>query len=93
VDLLEIISILKGDDWSRWRILLTKFDTRKTTTNQAILGALDRWKDQTFHTVIPQSEPLNQAQIARTDIFSFDARCKGAIAYQSLTEEVLSLVR
>jgi chromosome partitioning protein len=93
VDLLEIISILKGETWSCWKILLTKVDHRKTTTNQAIMGALQRWQDKTFHTVIPQSEPLNQAQIARTDIFSFDAKCKGAVAYQSLTKEVLSVVR
>jgi chromosome partitioning protein len=93
VDLLEIIAILKGDGFDRWRILLTKVDPRKTLTNQAIMGALQRWQDQTFQTVIPQSEPLNQAQIARTDIFSFDARSKGAAAYQALTEEVLSLVR
>jgi chromosome partitioning protein len=93
VDLLEIISILKGETWNYWRILLTKVDHRKTTTNQAIMGALQRWQDKTFQTAIPQSEPLNQAQIARTDIFSFDAKCKGAIAYQSLTKEVLSLVR
>jgi chromosome partitioning protein len=93
VDLLEIISILKGDEFDRWRILFTKVDARKSTTNQAIMGALERWKDKTFHTVIPQSEPLNQAQIARTDIFAFDGRCKGAIAYQALTEEVLTHVR
>ena len=93
VDLLEIIAILKGDAFDRWRILLTKVDPRKTLTNQAIMGALQRWHDKTFQTVIPQSEPLNQAQIARTDIFSFDAKSKGAAAYQALTEEVLSLVR
>ena len=93
VDLLEIISILKGEAFDRWRILFTKLDTRKTLTNQAIMGALERWKDQTFQTFIPQSEPLNQAQIARTDIFSFDGKCKGAIAYQALTGEVLAHVR
>ena len=93
VDLLEIISILKGDEFDAWRILFTKVDSRKSTTNQAIMGALERWKDKTFHTVIPQSEPLNQAQIARTDIFSFDGKCKGAVAYQALTAEVLTHVR
>ena len=78
VDLLEIIAILRGEDFDRWRILLTKVDPRKTLTNQAIMGALQRWQDKTFQTVIPQSEPLNQAQIARTDIFSFDGKSKGA---------------
>jgi chromosome partitioning protein len=93
VDLLEIIAILKGEAWDRWRILFTKVDPRKTLTNQAIMGALERWKDKTLRTVIPQSEPLNQAQIARVDIFSFDGKSKGALAYQALTEEVLACVR
>jgi len=92
VDLLEIIAILKGDGFERWRILLTKFDPRKTITNQAILGALERWRNKTLETVIPQSEPLNQAQIARTDIFSFDGKSKGATAYQALMQEVLTIV-
>jgi chromosome partitioning protein len=92
VDLLEIIAILKGDRFDRWRILLTKFDPRKTITNQAIQGALERWQHKTLQTVIPQSEPLNQAQIARTDIFSFDGKSKGATAYQALMQEVLTIV-
>jgi chromosome partitioning protein len=91
VDLLEIIAILKGESFDRWRILLTKFDPRKTITNQAIMGALGRWHEKTLETVIPQSEPLNQAQIARTDIFSFDGKSKGATAYQALMEEVLRI--
>lgn len=93
VDLLEIISILKGDAFHNWRILLTKVDSRKTLTNQAVMAALERWKDKTFHTSIPQSEPLNQAQIARQDIFAFDGKCKGAIAYQALMQEVLADVQ
>ena len=92
VDLLEIIAILKGERFDGWRILLTKFDARKTITNQAIQGALERWQDQTLQTVIPQSEPLNQAQIARADIFSFDGKSKGAAAYQALMQEVLTIV-
>ena len=38
----------------------------------------------------PQSEPLNQAQIERSDIFSFDPKCNGALAYEELAEEILT---
>ena len=89
VDLLELISILKGDSFERWRILLTKLDGRKSVTNQAVMAALSHWEQKIFVTNIPQSEPLNQAQIERVDIFTFDPRCKGAQAYEALTEEVL----
>lgn len=90
VDLLELIGILKGENFDRWGILLTKMDGRRSVTNQAVLAALGHWEGKIFKTSIPQSEPLNQAQIERVDIFTFDAKCKGAQAYESLTEEVLS---
>jgi chromosome partitioning protein len=90
VDLLEVVTIIKGEAFQNWRILLTKVDARKTVTNEAVLAALAQWRDKIFKTSIPQSEPLNQAQIERTDIFSFDARSKGALAYEALTQEILS---
>ena len=90
VDLLEVVAIIKGDSFDDWRILLTKLDSRKTVTNEVVMTALSQWQEKIFKTSIPQSEPLNQAQIERTDIFSFDAKCKGAVAYETLTKEILS---
>jgi chromosome partitioning protein len=54
VDLLEVVHIIKGDSFDRWRILLT--------------------------------------QIQRTDIFTFDAKSKGAAAYQALVETELAAI-
>src|SRR5512135_608093 len=90
VDLLEVISIIKGEDFAAWGILLTKFDKRKSATNQAILTALAPWQEKIFRTTIPQSEPLNQAQIVRSDIYSFDGKSAGAVAYHAFTQEVLT---
>lgn len=89
VDLLEVIGIIKGESFCDWRILFTKVDNRKSITNQAVMAALSQWKQKFFKTAIPQSEPLNQAQIERTDIFSFDPKSKGALAYERLTREIL----
>ena len=54
------------------------------------MAALSHWEERVFKISIPQSEPLNQAQIERTDIYAFDARCKGAAAYEDLMKEILS---
>ena len=89
VDLLEVVHIIKGDSFDRWRILLTRVDNRRTVTNEVVLESLAPWKDKVLKTAIPQSEPLNQAQIQRTDIFTFDAKSKGAAAYQTLVESEL----
>jgi chromosome partitioning protein len=90
VDLLEVIGLIKGEPFDAWRILLTKMDSRKSTTNQAVMAALEPWQPKILKTSIPQSEPLNQAQIERTDIFTFDGKCKGAVAYEALTKELLN---
>jgi chromosome partitioning protein len=89
VDLLEVISLIKGDEFDDWRILLTRVDPRKSITNQAVRGALATWEHKIFKTWIPQSESLNQAQIARTDIFSFESKSRGALAYKALTQEIV----
>jgi chromosome partitioning protein len=89
VDLLDVMGVLKGEAFAQWRILLTKVDRRKTTTNQAVLAALAPWQAHMLTTTIPQSEPLNQAQIERTDIFSFEPKSQGALAYAALAQEIL----
>lgn len=89
VDLLDLITALRGKRFEGWRILRTKFDSRKTVTNEAVMATLKQWKSKMFKTSIPQSEPLNQTQIMRTDIFSFAPSSKGALAYQALTKEIL----
>ena len=91
VDLLEVISLIKGEGFEHWRILLTRMDSRKSTTNQAVMASLMPWQGKIFEATIPQSEPLNQAQIERTDIDSFDAKCRGAVAYEAFMHEILKL--
>jgi chromosome partitioning protein len=88
-DLFELIRIVKGEQFENWRILITNVDNRKSVTNDAVTAALEPWKHKLLQTQIPLSEPLNQAQIAGTDIFSFDPKSKGAVAYETLISELL----
>src|SRR3989442_13012555 len=67
VDLLEIISLIKGEGFDACRILLTRVDSRKTTTNQAVRASMAPWERKNFNPTIPQSEPMNQGQIARQE--------------------------
>lgn len=90
-DLLELVHVMKGDGFEDYGILLTRVDSRKSRTNNAVLAALEPWMSKIFKTVIPQSEPLNQAQMSRQDIYRFDPTCAGAEAYRALTQEVLTL--
>jgi chromosome partitioning protein len=87
IDLLDLVRVMKGDAFNKWGILMTKVDSRKSRTNTAIRDALQPWNGKVFQTVIPQSEPLNQAQMASKDIFTFDPACSGAIAYRQFINE------
>lgn len=91
LDLLDLVALLKGEAFQGWRILLTQVDRRKSTTNAAVRAALEPYQAQTLATEVPQSEPLNQAQIARVDCFSFDPSCSGSLAYADLASEVRAL--
>lgn len=90
-DLLELVHVLKGDAFEAFRIVLTRLDSRKSKTNAAVLAALRPWENHLLRSVIPQSEPLNQAQMARQDVFRFDPTSMGAHAYQELIKELQSL--
>lgn len=88
VDLLELLSLLRGEAFDGWRLLLTQIDVRCRVTNEAMRAALRRWASRICSQEIPRSEALNQAQIARQDIFTFAPMSAGAVAYRGLCEEV-----
>jgi chromosome partitioning protein len=90
VDLLDVIFTLKGEAFDNYRILITQYDSRKSVTNEAVMTQLAPWKDKFFKTFIPQSEQLNQAQMERTDVFTFDPKGRGALAYQELAKEIMT---
>ena len=89
-DLLQLVHLMKGDDFDSFAILLTRVDSRKTRTNATVREALEPWKDKILSTEIPQSEALNQAQMAQQDIFTFQERSPGAQAYYRLLDELIS---
>lgn len=89
VDLLDILTTLKGDEFDSYGILINQFDTRKSITNEVVMTQLEPWKEHFLRAIIPHNEALNQAQIEGSDIFRFDPKSKGATAYEELTKEIL----
>jgi chromosome partitioning protein len=88
-DLLDIVDVLKGDEYPHWRILLTMVDPRKRVTQEIFEEMLEPYKDKVLETKILTSEPLNQAQMAKRDVFAFDPRSRGADNYKALARELL----
>lgn len=94
-DLMETIDHVKNheerDKEQYIRILLTKYDSRKSITNDWILEQLKPFKPLLFQTRIRQNEALNQAHIAQEPIFTFKSTSSGAQDYEALTKELLKL--
>ena len=90
-DILELVQVIKGESFNRLGILVTRVDARKTRSNAAVRQALTPWQDRVFKTFIPQSEPLNQAQMVRQDIFQYDGNSAGAQAYNQFLDELIAL--
>jgi chromosome partitioning protein len=90
-DILELVHLLKGENFTAYRVLLTRLDGRKSKTNAAVLTALLPWSCVILHTTIAQNEALNQAQMTGRDIFQFDPWSVGATAYRELITELESL--
>ena len=94
-DLMETIENVKNTDdsdpQSFVRILLTKFDSRKTKTNTWVMEQLAPYREILFNTKIRQNEALVQSQIAKKPINSYDPSTHGAHDYEALTKEFLNL--
>jgi chromosome partitioning protein len=73
------------------RILLTKFDTRKSVTNQTLLDLIGPYQELVFSTKIRQNEMINQALMESRCIFDKDPKSHGSEDYGQLVQDVLTL--
>lgn len=73
------------------KVLITKYDSRKSQTIEWFMEQLAPYKDMVFTTKIRQNEALNQAQIVQESIYTYKPTSTGAEDYKNLTKEFLSL--
>lgn len=90
-DLLDLVHLLKGNDFENWRILLTMVDPRKRVTQEIFQELLTPYEERVLTTKVSTSEALNQAQMARQDVFTFDPKSRGAHNYEELSQELLRI--
>jgi chromosome partitioning protein len=89
-DLLDLLSLLKGERFDAWAILQTLVDSRKRVTQEIFQEMLAPYADHVLETKIFASEALNQSQMAKQDVFTFDPRSRGALNYEALCRELLA---
>jgi chromosome partitioning protein len=89
-DLLDLLLLLKGEHFDAWVILQTLVDTRKRVTQEIFQELLAPYATHILGTKIFVSEALNQSQMAKQDVFTFDPRSRGAHNYEALCRELLA---
>lgn len=68
--------------------LLTRYDGRTSLNRELKDYLLEECPEQLFHTIVRETEALNQAACAGKDIFQYDQRSNGAADYRSLAIEL-----
>ena len=71
-------------------ILLTMMDGRNKLAQQVESDVRTTLGDLVFNTVIPRNVRLSEAPSYGQSILTYDSNSKGAVAYRSLADEVLS---
>jgi cellulose biosynthesis protein BcsQ len=64
------------------------FDSRTMVANSAVVNRLRQHKRHVMRTVIPRSEPINQANLTSMPIQAHAPESRGAQAYDALSREV-----
>ncbi len=91
--LMETIRLVQERLNPRLRIagmVMTMFDSRTHLALQVVEQVAQHFPTQIFHTVIPRSVRIAEAPSYGEPLVSFDAKSRGALAYQALTEELLA---
>ena len=70
-------------------VLVTFYDSRTNIAKETLEAIKELFPAELFETMIPQNIKLNEAQASGMSIFEYDPKCKGAEAYQTLTQEIL----
>lgn len=70
-------------------VLITFFDTRTKLSKEIFTTLNDIFKEKVFQTKIPQNIKINEAQSQGKAIFDYAPKCRGALAYEDLADEVI----
>lgn len=90
--LMDTISLVRGSlnpDLRVEGVVLTMFDGRTNLSIQVAEEVKKHFRDKVFRSVVPRNVRLSEAPSHGVPIFLYDARSRGAEAYEELAREVM----
>lgn len=70
-------------------VLITFCDTRANIAKEVLTSIERVFENSMFKTKIPNNVRLNESQSHGKDVFEYDSKCKGAMAYEAFAQEFL----
>ena len=87
-DLLASIGLIRDGSPARWAILRNAFDARNRATVAYVDNELANVEANLMRTVIRRTEAVNQAQIHRQPVFTYDPKSWAARDFTNLIKEI-----
>jgi len=87
---LELVRLNLNTNLRVKGIVLTMFDSRTLLSKQVVDEARDHFNEKVFETVIPRNVRLSEAPSFGEPIIYYDPTSSGAVAYESLSKELLN---
>ncbi|MCB9101005.1 MAG: ParA family protein, partial [Anaerolineales bacterium] len=74
-------------------VVMTMYDVRTNLAADVVKEVKEHFPEQFFNAIIPRNIRLSEAPSYGEDILAYAPNSTGCVAYQKLTEELLSRVR
>jgi chromosome partitioning protein len=87
---LDLIRASLNPDLKIRGVVLTMYDPRTLLSQEVAEEARNHLGDLVFKTVIPRNVRLSEAPSFGQPIIYYDPTCSGAVAYESLSKEILN---
>ena len=68
---------------------MTMYDSRIKLADQVVSEVKKYFSEKVYETIIPRNVRLSEAPSYGKPIIVYNPECKGALAYKSLTKEVI----
>ncbi len=86
---LELVRKNLNEDLIIAGVVMTMYDSRTKLSDQVIAEVKKHFSEKVYEAIIPRNVRLSEAPSYGKPIMLYNPECKGALAYKSLTEEVI----
>jgi chromosome partitioning protein len=89
-DIIEKVKYRLNKKLETYKILITKFDSRKSIQKQIAERIQTQQTAQVFRTIVRTNVALEEASMSKCSVFDLDDRSTGAVDYMKVCDEIIN---